>query len=54
MLLLLHHLLVMVWCSSRVSCILFSALVVLIVVASLVSEVLRSLVLVRGAILCDR
>jgi hypothetical protein len=53
-LLLLHHLLVVVWCSSRVSCILFSTLIVLIVVASLVSEVLWALVLVCGAILCDR
>lgn len=49
-LLLLHHL-VMVWCASRVSRILFSALVILVVVASLVSEVLRALVFVRGAIL---
>lgn len=55
MLLLLHHLLMVIHtgCSSRVSCILISALVVLIVVASLVGEVLRALVFVRGAILCQ-
>ena len=55
LLLLLHHLLVVIHtgCSSRVSCILLSALVVLIVVASLVGKVLRALVFVRGAILCQ-
>ena len=53
MLLLLHHLLVVIHtgCPSRVSCILLSALVVLIVVASLVGKVLRALVFVCGAIL---
>ena len=52
-LLLLHHLLVVIHagCTSRVSCILLSALVVLIVVASLVGKVLRALVFVRGAII---
>ena len=52
-LLLLHHLLVVIHarCTSRVSCILFSALVVLIIVASLVGKVLRALVFVCGAIL---
>lgn len=55
-LLLLHHLLVVVHtgCTSRVSCILFSALVVLIIVASLVGKVLRALVFVCGAILHRR
>ena len=54
-LLLLHHLLVVIHagCTSRVSCILISALIILIVVASLVGEVLRALVFVRGAILCQ-
>ena len=55
LLLLLYHLLVVIrtGCTSRVSCILLSALVVLIVVASLVGKVLRALVFVRGAILCQ-
>ena len=55
-LLLLHHLLVMIHtgCTSRVSYILLSTLVVLIIVASLVGKVLRSLVLVCGAILYRR
>lgn len=53
LLLLLHHLVVVyTGCASRVSCIFLSALVVLIVVASLVGEVLRALVFVCGAILC--
>lgn len=52
-LLLLHHLLVVIHagCTSRVSCILLSALIVLIIVAPLVGKVLRALVFVRGAIL---
>jgi hypothetical protein len=50
--LLLHHLLVVVRCASRVSTVLVAALVVLIVVATaLVRKVLRSLVFVRTAIL---
>lgn len=51
LLLLLHHLLVVIRCTSRFASLVFSALVVLIVVA-LVGEVLWSLVFVRGAILC--
>ena len=53
LLLLLHHLLVVIHtrCTSRVSCILFSALIILIILASLVGKVLRALVFVRGAIL---
>ena len=53
LLLLLHHLLVVIHagCTSRVSCILLSALIVLIIVAPLVGKVLRALVFVRGAIL---
>ena len=53
-LLLLHHLLMVdqARCTSRVSCILLSALVVLIIVASLVGKVLRALVFVCGTILC--
>jgi hypothetical protein len=56
MLLLLHHLLVVIHtgCPSRVSCILLSTLVIIIIVASLVGEVLRALVLVCGAILYRR
>ena len=52
-LLLLHHLLVVIHagCTSRVSCILLSTLVIIIIVASLVGKVLRALVLVCGAIL---
>ena len=55
-LLLLHHLLVMIHtgCTSRVSYILLSTLVVLIIVASLVGKVLWSLVFVCGAILHRR
>ena len=55
-LLLLHHLLVVIHagCTSRVSCILLSALVVLIIVAALVGKVLRALVFVCGAILFRR
>lgn len=54
-LLLLHHLLVVIHagCTSRVSCILISTLVVFIIIASLVGKVLRALVFVRGAILCQ-
>ena len=53
-LLLLHHLLVVIHagCTSRVSCVILSALVILIVVASLVGEILRALVFVRCTILC--
>jgi hypothetical protein len=54
-LLLLHHLLVVVvytGCTSGVSCILLSALVVLIVIPSLVGKVLRAFVFVSSAILC--
>jgi hypothetical protein len=56
LLLLLHHLLVVIHtgCTSRVSCILLSALVVLIIVASLVGEILRAFVFVCGAILFRR
>jgi hypothetical protein len=55
-LLLLHNLLVVIHtgCTSRVSCILLSALVVLVIVASLVGKVLRALVFVCGAILFRR
>jgi hypothetical protein len=55
-LLLLHHLLVVVntGCTSRVSCILLSALIVLVIVASLVGKVLRALVFMCGAILFRR
>ena len=55
-LLLLHHLLVVIHagCTSRVSCILLSTLVIIIIVASLVGKVLRALVLVCGAILYRR
>ena len=53
LLLLLHHLLVVIHtrCTSRVSCILFSALIILIILASLVGKVLRALVFVCGTIL---
>lgn len=52
LLLLLHHLLVVIRCPSCVASLVFSALVILVVVAALVGEILRSLVFVRGAILC--
>lgn len=54
-LLLLHHLLVVIHagCTSRVSCILLSTLVIIIIVASLVGKVLRALVLVCGAIILE-
>jgi hypothetical protein len=53
--LLLHHLVVMIRCASRVSRILVAALIVLVLVATtLVREVLRSLVFVRTAILLQR
>ena len=54
LLLLLHHLLVMIRCRSCVASLVFSALVILVVVAALVGEILRSLVFVRGAILYTR
>ena len=56
LLLLLHHLLVVIHtrCTSRVSCILFSALIILIILASLVGKVLRALVFVCGAVLYRR
>jgi hypothetical protein len=53
LLLLLHHLLLLVQtrCTSRVSYILVSALIILIVVTSLVGKVLWSLMFVCSAIL---
>ena len=54
MLLLLHHLLMVVRCASRVPTIVLPTFIILIIVAALVRKVLRTLVFVRAAILLER
>ena len=50
-LLLLHHLLMVIRCASRLSGIVLPTLIVLIIVAAFVRKVLRPLMFVRAAIL---